>query len=287
MIMIILVLLAFVFITNRLIVRRIKNLNKDVLEVAKGNFSLTTPIKGNDEISELGENFNKMAAELQANAFLSKNFARYVSHEFKTPLAVIRSYAEAISMNNQDKETIEYSEIIMSETDRLNEMTKAIMELCRLDSTTMLEKKDSFSPKEQIKEILLSAKIKCDEKKINVKEELEEFDILGNEPLTFRIWQNLINNAIKFTDENGNIRISLIKNNEEMIFTINDDGIGITEEDKDKIFDMFFMGDKSRNKQGNGLGLTLVKTIVEKLGGEISFYSQRNKGSEFKVKIPL
>lgn len=277
----------FVCVTDRFIVRRIRSLSDAVSEISQGNYNLTVPVKGNDEISELSENFNKMTAELQANAFLSKDFARYVSHEFKTPLSVIRSYAEAVQMNPDSAEIGEYTEIIIAETDRLTETSKTIMELCKLDSTTLVEKKDVFSPAEQIRSVLLSAQFGWREKNLCVEPELEEFKITGNESLTFRVWQNIIGNAVKFTDENGRIEISLKRRDSLLTFTASDDGIGIADEDKDRIFDMFFTGDKSRNKEGSGLGLSLTKTIVEKLGGEITFTSERGKGTTFTVTLPL
>ena len=287
LIMVVLVFVAFVLITNKLVVRRIENLNKAVSEVAKGNFDLIVPVQGNDELAGLSENFNKMTAELKANAFLSRDFARYVSHEFKTPLSVIRSYAEATQLNGKNKETNDYMEIVISETDRLAEMTKSIMELCRLDSTTFIEKKDTFSPASQVRSIILSTQITWSKKNINLQLNLDEFEIIGNENLTFRIWQNLIGNAIKFTEENGNIAVTLKTENNSCLFAVKDDGIGIPDEDKDKIYNMFFTGDKSHNKEGSGLGLPLTKNIVEKLGGEITFVSERGKGTTFTVRLPL
>ncbi|MGN0771656.1 MAG: sensor histidine kinase [Christensenellales bacterium] len=280
-------LVLFIVVANRLIVRRIRLLNDAVGEVSHGRYDLSLPLKGNDELTELSENFNKMAAELQANAFLSKDFARYVSHEFKTPLSVIRSYAEAVQINSGDNQTNQSMDIIIAETDRLAEMSKTILELCRLDSTTLVEKNDVFSPAEQIRSILLSTQIKWSEKNITIEPLLEEFSITGNSALVFRIWQNLISNAIKFTNENGNIKIELNKGQNELVFIISDDGIGIADDDKDKIFNMFFTGDKSHNKEGSGLGLPLTKRIVEKLEGEITFASERNRGSTFTVRLPL
>lgn len=287
LVMLILTHVVFIVITNKLVVKRIENLNKAVSEVAKGNFDLTVPVQGHDELAELSVNFNKMTAELKANAFLSKDFARYVSHEFKTPLSVIRSYAEAMQLSGKDRDADEYMEIIISETDRLTEMTRSIMELCRLDSTTLIEKKDKFSPAAQVRAVILSTQITWSKKNINIQPDVDEFEITGNENLTFRIWQNLIGNAIKFTEENGNIIVKLKKENSAFLFTVTDDGIGISDEDKGKIYDMFFTGDKSHNKEGSGLGLPLTKNIVEKLGGEIAFVSERGKGTAFTVKLPL
>lgn len=285
---VIVALVLFVYVTNRMVVRRVRSLTEAVSEISQGNYEKKVPVKGNDEITELSENFNKMTAELQANAFLSKDFARYVSHEFKTPLSVIRSYAEAAQINYYDNaEASVYMKIIISETDRLTEMSKTIMELCRLDSTTLVEKKDKFSPAAQIRSILLSTQIKWNEKNIRMELDLKEYEMTGNENLTFRIWQNVIGNAIKFTNENGKIEITLEKRDGNLYFAVTDDGIGIAEEDKDKIFNMFFTGDKSHNKEGSGLGLPLTKIIVEKLSGEINFSSMQGKGTTFIVTLPL
>lgn len=287
LVFIIIALVLFVYIVNLLVVKRIKSLNEAVSEIAQGKYDLTVPVKGNDELTELAENFNKMTKELQANAFLSKDFARYVSHEFKTPLSVIRSYAEATQLNNEDNETSEYMDIVISETDRLAALSMTMLDLCRLDSTTLIEKNDTFTPANQIRSIVVASQIKWNEKHITIEPELDEFEIRSNENLVFRIWQNLISNAIKFTNENGKIEITLQKFADKLVFTVKDDGIGIAEEDKDKIFNVFFTGDKSHNTEGSGLGLPLTKNIVEKLGGDISFVSQVNKGTTFTVRLPL
>lgn len=285
-VMIALILALFVYITNKTIVRRIENINVATNEISKGNYDLSVPVSGNDELAELSENFNKMTAELRANAFLSKEFSKYVSHEFKTPLAVIRSYAEALQLNGLSEQTDKSMEIIISEVDKLSLMTKTIIELCRLDSTTLIQKNDVFSPAKQIRSELIATQLKWEQKYIDVIAELEEFEVRSNESLVLHIWQNLISNAIKFTDENGKIFIELKKLNDTFLFIIKDDGVGIADGDKERVFDMFFTGDKSRNKEGSGLGLSLTKKIVEKLGGEISFVSKQGEGTTFTVVLP-
>lgn len=285
-VMIALILALFVCITNKTIVRRIENINTATNEIAKGNYDLSVPVSDNDELTELSENFNKMTAELRANAFLSKEFSKYVSHEFKTPLAVIRSYAEALQLNGLSEQTDKSMEIIISEVDKLSLMTKTIIELCRLDSTTLIQKNDVFSPAKQVRSELIATQLKWEQKHIDVNAELEEFEVKSNESLVLHIWQNLISNAIKFTDENGKIFIELKKQNDTFVFIVKDDGIGIADCDKERVFDMFFTGDKSRNKEGSGLGLSLTKKIVEKLGGEISFISKQGEGTTFTVVLP-
>ena len=283
----VLLVMAFIYIMDKMIIRRIDTLNSAMSEVARGNYEITVPVEKKDELSELTDSFNKMTTELKTNAFLSKDFTRYVSHEFKTPLAVIRSHAEAAEYSETKEEMQEYLSVIISETDRLAEISKNILELCRLDSTTIISKNDTFSPATQIRNILLSTQFGWIAKNISIEPELEEFEIKNNETLVFRIWQNLIGNAIKFTEENGAIHISLQREENSFIFSISDNGIGISDEDKEKIFNPFFTGDKSHNKDGSGLGLPLVKSIVDKLNGEISCTSKLNKGTKFIVRLPL
>ncbi|MGN1450925.1 MAG: sensor histidine kinase [Eubacteriales bacterium] len=287
LIILILIIIAFYCIIDRMIVRRIKALNGAMQEVAKGDYEITVPSEKEDEISGLTDSFNKMTAELKSNAFLSRDFTRYVSHEFKTPLSVIRSHAEAAQYARTKEEANQYLEVVISETDRLAGISKNIMELCRLDSTTFVPKEDTFSPASQIRTVILSAQLVWTGKNITVEPELEEFEIKSNESLLFRVWENLIGNAIKFTGENGNIAVILKKRDGRMVFEVADDGVGITDEDKDKIFDPFFTGDRSHNGEGSGLGLPLTKKIAEKLGGTVRFTSERNKGSTFTVEIPL
>lgn len=280
-------LITFFFLINRFFTKRIHKLSRTVNEVANGNYDISVKVKGYDELSLLADNINKMTVELKANMMQSKSFTRNVSHEFKTPISVIRSYAEA-AQYAEDKATLEeYMGIIIAESDRLANLSKNVLELSRMDSTTIIAKDDKFSPAAQIRSAILSSQLQWDEKNITIEPELEEFEITSNESLLFRVWQNLISNAIKFTNDNGTIKIDLKKQENALLFTIEDNGIGIADDDKDKIFDPFFTGDKSHNKEGSGLGLPLVKSIIEKLGGKISFESERNKGTTFTVCLPL
>ncbi|MDE6201664.1 MAG: HAMP domain-containing histidine kinase [Clostridiales bacterium] len=280
-------LIVFFVLINTFFTKRIHKLSKTVTEVANGNYDITVNVKGYDELAVLADSINKMTAELKANVMLSKSFTRNVSHEFKTPISVIRGYAEAAQCSDDKAGLEEYMNVIIAESDRLAALSSNVLELSRMDSTTIIAKDDKFSPAAQIRSALLSSQLKWTEKNITIEPELEEFVITSNENLLFRVWQNLISNAIKFTDNNGTIKIDLKKQGNTFVFVIEDNGLGIADEDKDKIFDPFFTGDKSHNKEGSGLGLPLVKSIVEKLGGRISFESERGKGTAFTVSLPL
>ncbi|MCH5163651.1 MAG: HAMP domain-containing histidine kinase [Clostridiales bacterium] len=277
---------VFIIVIYFIVIKRILELNQAVQKVAQGDYTVTVSSRGNDELSTLADNFNKMAKELQLNAMLSKDFVSYVSHELKTPLSVIRTHAEAL-YDSTDEERRAYTDVIIGETDWLTGLSKNIIMLCRLDSTNMISKDDEFSPSEQIKSFVLSTQMQWDAKKLNVELDVEDCEIKGNAGLTYLIWQNLIGNAFKFTNEGGNVNISLHKSQNELSFSVIDDGIGISEGDKEKLFSLFFTGNKSRNREGSGIGLYLTKNIVQKLGGKISVTSEINKGSCFTVILPL
>lgn len=278
---------VFIVLIYFIIIKRVLELNQAVQKVARGDYSVTVSEKGNDQLSALAGNFNKMAKELQLNAMLSKDFIGYVSHELKTPLSVIRMHAEALYDAGNEADRKSYADVIIGETDWLTELSKNIITLCKLDSTNLVEKNDTFSPAEQIKSFVLSTQMQWMGKKIAIDLDVDDFEIDGNAGLTYLIWQNLIGNAFKFTGENGNVTVSLHKEIDGLRFSVADDGVGIAEDDKEKIFSLFFTGNKSRNREGSGIGLYLTKIIVQKLGGEISVSSEEGKGSCFTVTLPL
>lgn len=274
-------------VVHKVVLKRLTELNNALKQTSQGNYEVSIENKGNDEISELVDSFNKMTKELQANAFLSKNFARYVSHEFKTPLSVIRNYAELTQSAENKKDLAKNMDIIIEESDELAKLSRNLLTLCELDSTTIIRQDDQFSPAIQIRNIVIALQTSWEEKKLNMSLNLEEFEIQSNENLLYLVWQNLIVNAIKFSKEQGKIEINLKKADHKITFSIKDNGIGIKNEEKNFIYQPFFMGDKSHNKQGNGLGLTLTKEIVDKLKGSIALESEENNGAKFIIEIPV
>jgi len=276
-------LALFSFAINRVIVKRIHKLNLAVKDIEKGHYEVQVDVDGNDEVSELMTNMNLMAKELHSNEYLSKEFSKNVSHEFKTPLSSIKGYAELIETGNLTKEeTQEYSQIIIHEVDRLAKLSKNLLQISLLDSVNVIKQDEIYLIDEQIRSVLQLTQLEWEAKNIEFDLNLDSVEYIGNKELTFQIWQNLIANAIKFSPEKSVIRISLSKN-ENIEFEIEDHGQGISEEDQEKIFNQFFIADKSRNKSGSGLGLSITKSIVEKLGGTISFVSREKEGTTFKV----
>ena len=279
-------LMLFAIGVDFILVRRIKKMNTAILDIEKGKYEIYVETKGQDEISTLAKNINLMAKELQANEYLNKDFARNVSHEFKTPLSSIKGYAELIEQGGLTAaEVTEYSEIIIHEIDRLAKLSHDLLQISLLDSVGIIKKEDTFAIDEQIRNVLQLTQLEWEEKNIEFDLDLDEINTQGNKELTFQIWQNLIDNAIKFTPENGKIVIFLHEQN-GICFQITDNGIGISEDNQKQIFNQFFLTDKSRNKSGTGLGLSITKKIVEKLGGTISFDSKLDVGTTFSVVLP-
>ncbi|MCL2796661.1 MAG: HAMP domain-containing histidine kinase [Firmicutes bacterium] len=284
------IIALFILALNKTVVARICRLEAATDEVSKGNFDIQIEVRGRDEISDLTHSFNRMSAELKHNEYLSKEFIRNVSHEFKTPLSAIRAYGELIDAaadeGTIDKAALkEYADVIVKESDRLAQLSKSILELSLLDGTTLVKRDDTFCVAEQIREILRLLHQKWAEKNLTLDLALEEITVTNNERLLYQVWQNLIGNAIKFSNPGGKISVGLKRDGDAAEFSVSDTGIGIKDEDKPKIFDHFYMADASRNTGGSGLGLAITKKILAKLGGEISFDSAEGNGSTFRVRI--
>ncbi|MFZ7120229.1 MAG: sensor histidine kinase [Eubacteriaceae bacterium] len=277
-----------ILIVVRGIVKPLKRLSTASKEVAKGNFDIEVKITNTDEIGRLIGDFNKMTKELKNIDILRKDFVSSVSHEFKTPITSIKGYAKLIKSGKLSNEQIcEYSEIIESESQRLSLLSSNLLRLSELDSKVIREPASLFSLDEQIRKCILILESQWNKKDIDLDIELEEIFFWGDELLLQQAWINLIQNAIKFSNPKGTIKINLQKKDTIVKIDVIDNGIGIAEEDKEKIFKRFYKSDKSRSKEGNGLGLVIVKKIIELSRGKIYFESQQGKGSVFTVELPI
>jgi len=258
-------------------------------EIAKGNFDVS--LKENIRIKELRDmacNFNLMAKELAGTEILRTDFVENVSHEFKTLLSAIEGYATLLQKKDlSDEKRQAYTEKILFNTRRLSTLTSNILLLSRLENQEIGIKKETFCLDEQLREILLLLEDGWTEKKLELDIDIDAADYYGNKDLLAHVWQNILSNAIKFAPENGLIHILLRKKNDTLTISITDNGIGMSEEIKQRIFEKFYQGDFSRSSQGNGLGLTLAKRIVDLHGGAISVSSKEGKGTTFTVSFPM
>ena len=269
-------------------VKPILKLTYATKEVAKGNFDIQIENESNDEIGLLTDNFNKMTRELKSIEYLRKDFMSSVSHEFKTPIASIQGFAKLLQNDNlSNDEKNEYTNIIIEETSRLSNLSSNILKLSKLENQEIIENKNLFSLDEQIRKSILLLEHQWSKKNIEFDIELENVNYKGDEDLLQQVWINLLNNAIKFSNINGNIKVSLNKTDTSIKVEISDNGIGMSEETQLRIFEKFYQGDKSHSNEGNGLGLALVKRILYLFKGNIHVKSKLYEGSTFIVELPL
>ena len=275
-------------IITRYLLRPINDLSRAAAEVARGNFYVRVSEKGAEEYRTLQKNFNRMAEELSGTETLRGDFISNVSHEFKTPLASIQGFAKLLQNDSiSAEERTEYTQIIIDETVRLSKLATNILNLSKLENQTTIANKTRFSLDEQIRRIILMLEPEWSKKNIDLDIALDEVYYYGNEDLMGQIWQNIINNAIKFTPENGSIIVHLFRSESNITARISDNGPSISKPMQEKIFEKFYQGDHSRKTEGNGLGLALVKRIVDLCGGKVFVENLFEGGVCFVVELPF
>ena len=270
-----LTLLCFI---STLAVKQIKKLTKATNEVAEGNFDVKLETKEKDEIAQLIFHFNDMAKKLKNTAYIQKDFVNNISHELKTPIASIQGFAKVLKNKDLiEEEREEYLNIIIEESKRLENLSSNILKISKLENQDVLENQSKFALDENIRRAILLLQNKWIEKNIKFNLDLPTTYYYGNEELFLQVWTNIIENAVKFSRENG--EIDFIK------VYIEDKGIGMNEEVVSHIFDKFYQKDDSRSASGYGLGLALVKRIVELSKGSIYVKSELNIGSTFIISL--
>lgn len=278
---------VLIAIASMIIIRPIRRLTAATKEVARGNFDVSVKVTSGDEIGQLTDHFNKMTAELKNIEVLRKDFISNVSHEFKTPIASIQGFAKLIRDKSLTADQFEeYTGIIVSESGRLANLSSNLLRLSKLENQEIRDKFSSFPLDEQIRSAILLLENKWEEKEIDLDLDLDQVDYFGDEELLQQVWINLLSNAVQFSYQKGYIRATLYKSKNKVIAEVEDNGTGIPDEAKSRIFDKFYKADKSRSSEGNGLGLAIVKKIVELHGGSITFVSQVGKGTIFTVELP-
>lgn len=260
-------------------------------KIVQGDFSVrikTVNQMGIDEnFNEIIHCFNKMAEELSGVETLRTDFIANVSHEMKTPLAVIQNYGTLLQKPNlTEKDRIEYAKGVANGSRRLADMMTNILKLNKLEKQQIYPKTGEYDLGEQLCECLLQFENVWEEKNIEIETNLEE-DVKVNTDgeLLSLVWNNLFSNAFKFTPDGGKVSLALETTEHDIIVKISDTGCGMTSEVGAHIFEKFYQGDTSHATQGNGLGLALVKRVVDILQGEISVESSLGKGSTFVVKF--
>ncbi len=283
-----------IVLINKKLLQPMRELSEAAHRVSRGEFDIQVPINENkkDELSILIANFNTMAKELSSVNMLNNSFISNMSHEFRTPISSIQGFATVLYNSDLSEEQKEYAKIIMDESARLSGLATNILKLTKLENQNIITDKQDFLLDEQIRHTILLLQNEWQKKSITINVELSEIPYYGNAELLQQIWLNLFSNAVKFTDNNGEINIGskMVRTDDHMLIvqiSVRDDGIGMDEQTIGHIFDKFYQGNTEQTNEGNGLGLALVKRIVELCGGEIKVKSELGAYSEFVVLLPL
>lgn len=256
-------------------------------QVAEGDFDTKINLKGIAELDSLSSSFNMMTHELHGIETLRNEFVNNFSHEFKTPIVSIHGFARLLKENSlSTEERNEYLDIIINESERLASLSTNILNLSKYENMEIVSEKTSFRLDEQIRQCVLLLEPKWSSHDITMNLELAELTCYANEDLTKQVWLNLLDNAIKFSYSQTAISISLTLEDKDLHFMIQDEGIGMKESTMTHIFDKFYQGDPSHATSGNGLGLPLIRRILNLMDGRIEVESQEFLGSIFHVYLP-
>ncbi len=280
-----------VAVTNhmtKMLIDPIAKLRSAMREVADGDFKVEAKCESRiQDVQDIYDSFNSMVRELSTTETLQTDFISDVSHEFKTPINAIEGYASLLEGEPSPEEQRAYVEKILFNTRRLSALTGNILLLSKLSNQSILPQKTQFRLDEQIRQAIVALEQMWSEKELGFEVELAETPFFGYESLLPHVWTNLIGNAVKFSPKGGEIRIKMMRTEGAVVFTIEDDGPGIVPGDEEHIFTKFYQSESSHGMEGNGLGLALVRQIVEMSGGSVDVQNLEVGGCRFTVRLPL
>lgn len=243
--------------------------------------------KHKSELDILIDDFNVMADELEGMEQIKDGFISNVSHEIKTPLSVIQSYATALQDGDlTDEEKQEYASVIVANSKRITVLVSDILRMSNLEHCKIFSSGEKFNLGESLRQSALLFEEQWEKKNIDVEVDIEDIEVFSDEELLGHVWSNLISNAVKYTSDGGIIKISLKEENGAAAVRISDTGCGIPPEAGDDVYEKFYQCDSSHASEGNGLGLSIVRRIISIVGGNISYQSKLGEGTEFTVVIP-
>lgn len=270
----------------RIPLKPINQLIDAVNQLASGNFHARIHLYATKEFIKLSESFNSMAQELENTELLRSDFINNFSHEFKTPIVSLCGFAKLLKNSNLSiEERDEYLNIIISESTRLSQLSTNVLNLSKIEKLNILTDMESFNLSEEIRQSVLLLAPKWQKRELEFIIDLEELTYYGNKSLLNQVWINLMDNAIKFSAQKGKIKIKLHKQENNILFQIIDNGCGMSPDTKSKIFNQFYQGDSSHATEGNGLGLTVVKKIINLHNGMIQVFSEKDIGTTFSVTL--
>lgn len=280
----------FSFLLVRILLKPINGIINAMNALASGHFETRLNFAGflrkHPAAVEISGSFNHMAQELEKTEMLRSDFINNFSHEFKTPIVSIAGFTDLILEEQlTEEEQQEYLHIISEEAHRLSAMATNVLSLTRVENQTILTDTSTFNLSEQLRNCLLLLESKWEEKSLELYANFPEVEYTGNPELLKQVWVNLIDNAVKFADRCGTVRIDIYRTAQETSVTIANTGAEIPEDSLNRVFQKFYQVDKSHATQGNGIGLSVAKAIVELHGGRISVSSGGGE-TIFCVELP-
>ena len=279
------------YLVTKIPMAPLRNLVDSMHALAAGDFHTrldSTGLQWNfPGFKELSDSFNMLAEELEDTELLRSDFINNFSHEFKTPIVSIAGFAKLLRRGNLSEESAqEYLEIIEQESMRLSYMATNVLNLTKVENQTILTDLTEFNLAEQIRDCILLLVNKWEAKQLELRLEMDELFIHANEELLKQVWINLIHNAIKFTPEGGLVEIATHDQGDCIAVSVTNHGSQIPTEAMERIFNKFYQADESHAAEGNGVGLAIVKRVIDLHGGTVSVSSENNVTS-FKVTLPI
>ena len=275
-------------VINIILLRPVVKLSKAMKQVGAGDFGIR--LKADSQIREIRdsyESFNLMVQELENTETLQTDFVANVSHEFKTPINAIEGYATLLQDSGETPQQQEYVDRILLNTRRLSTLVGNILLLSKVSNHAIPVAKTTYRVDEQIRQAILLLEPRWSERNVEFDVDMDEVIWNGPESLMHHVWSNLIGNAIKFGPRDGLVKIRLKQTDGRFVFSVSDEGIGVPETERQHIFQKFYQLDSSHKQEGNGLGLALVKQIIDGCNGSIDVANLPESGCEFIVSMPL
>ena len=264
---------------------------QDMLEATKsisqGDYSCRVSEEGEGDIGELLRSFNRMTAELGSTELMRNDFINTFSHEFKTPIVSIRGFAKRLrsgGLTAQQQE--EYLEFIVSESERLSTLASSVLLIAKYENQNLVSDQTEYDLDEQIRTCVLRLESQWSSRNITFELDLPRISYRSNLEMMDHVWTNLISNAVKFSCDGGTVQISAKKEDSCITVQVRDQGIGIRPEHIGHIFDKFYQEDTAHSAAGNGLGLPLVRRIIQLNHGKIWAQSREGQGTVFTVMLP-
>ncbi len=278
------------FLLSKITLRPFNRMIDQLNELASGNFKTRIefgkPVSALPSFKEIESSFNKAAEELEHTEMLRSDFINNFSHEFKTPIVSIVGFAKLLKNGNlTNEEKAEYISIIEEESLRLSYMATNVLDLTKVENQTILTNISTYNLSEQIRSAILLLNDKAVQKNINYELEFDEHMISANEELLKQVWINLIDNAIKFSESDGTITVTIKEATNDITVSVSNFGKEIPEESLARIFNKFYQADESHSSDGNGIGLAIVKKVTELHNGDVLVESGGGK-TTFTVRLP-